>query len=201
MGTEESLRERKKLRTREDLVRASTRLIAADGLDAVSVDRIAEAAQVSTRTFFNYFRTKEDAAVGWDPREFAAMVQVVRDTPASVSDFDALIGALSARASRRQLDADEWRERMRVIAAEPRLLAYQAGRFAEMEQELVAALVARRGHDQGSDLRVAVLVAVTAAAIRTAVMRWAGESRHDLADYLQPALDQLRSGFAETPSQ
>lgn len=61
--SEIGLRERKKFATKEALGRAALDLAVERGLDAVTAESIAEAAQVSTRTFHNYFSCKEDAVL------------------------------------------------------------------------------------------------------------------------------------------
>ncbi|MFI7612119.1 TetR/AcrR family transcriptional regulator [Nonomuraea terrae] len=60
MGEEPGRRERKKQRTREALVAEAMRLFEQQGYDETTVAEIATAADVSTRTFFLHFPTKED---------------------------------------------------------------------------------------------------------------------------------------------
>lgn len=64
---EPGLRERKRLATRRAIQRAALQVVRDRGLDGATVDEIARLADVSPRTFFNYFPTKEDAILGDAP--------------------------------------------------------------------------------------------------------------------------------------
>ena len=74
MNAQESLRERKKARTRASLREHALRLFREQGYQATTVEQIAAAAEVSPSTFFRYFPTKEDVVIqdDMDTRLFAA---------------------------------------------------------------------------------------------------------------------------------
>ena len=79
------LRERKKRETRAAIHRAALELAHEGGVDALTVDAIAERAGVSPRTFFNYFPTKDDAIIGSGASDLDALATLVAARPAGES--------------------------------------------------------------------------------------------------------------------
>ena len=77
------LRERKKLATKQALALAAMKLAVQRGLENVRVEDIAAAANVSRRTFTNYFASKEEAIASLSAGRFARAAQALRDRPAS----------------------------------------------------------------------------------------------------------------------
>src|SRR5258708_2644444 len=73
--------ERKRREPRRALIDAAQRLAGERGPDQVTVEEIADAADVSVRTFFNYFQAKEDAMVGMDPAMLDAVGAAVLERP------------------------------------------------------------------------------------------------------------------------
>jgi AcrR family transcriptional regulator len=79
------LRETKKARTRLAISDAATQLFVARGFDEVTVAEIAEAADVSIKTVFNYFTTKEDLFFDRAEELIAGLERTVADRPAGVT--------------------------------------------------------------------------------------------------------------------
>ncbi|MFF5669909.1 TetR family transcriptional regulator [Streptomyces hygroscopicus] len=84
------LRERKKQRTRDAISDAAITLFVERGFNEVSVAQIAEAAEVSKRTLFAYFPTKEDLVVHRMADHETESARVVRARPAHTAPLDAL---------------------------------------------------------------------------------------------------------------
>lgn len=196
----ESLRDRKKRRTRAALVGATLRLAARKGLDQVTVEEISSAADVSTRTFFNYFASKDEAVTGSDPEAGPRLRDRVLAQPADLSPIAALKVALLAEVSDELAeDRDVWLLRKQVIGQHPELLARVFASGEEAERHLVAALAERSGLAV-TDTFPMLLTAATGAAFRVAMARWAVvDDPPPLADLLGEALDLLAAGLTTVP--
>src|SRR5580692_10431622 len=89
------LRERKKQRTRQTIVDRATRLFAERGYGETTLAEIADAAEISPSTFFNYFASKSDIMFGLlDAAAESARGRVV-DRPADESASDAVLAWLT----------------------------------------------------------------------------------------------------------
>ncbi|MFD0343838.1 TetR/AcrR family transcriptional regulator [Streptomyces sp. NPDC127117] len=95
-----SLRERKKLQTRRRLLAAATELFAERGFDKVSVAEIAEAAEVSKMTVFNYFAGKEDLVLAPMEEHVGDVARAVRDRAPGESALAAVRGQFVAAVER-----------------------------------------------------------------------------------------------------
>jgi AcrR family transcriptional regulator len=87
---EVGLRERKKRRTRQALAEAALRLFAERGYERTTVADIAAAAEVSTRTFFAYFPTREDVVFADTDERLDAMRQALAALPDGISPAQAI---------------------------------------------------------------------------------------------------------------
>lgn len=163
------LRETKKRATRARIHREAVTLALAHGVDAVTVEGIAAAAEVSPRTFFNYFATKEDAFVGADPEVVTRLAEAVASRPEGESTLTAVRHVLVDHLAALEADEELWRMRRQLAAREPALAARLAGANDRLEGALVDAAYLRVGSDPARDLRPALGARVAMAAVRAAV--------------------------------
>ncbi len=93
---DEGLRERKRRLTRHLISDAATAMFASRGFDAVKVSEIADRANVSMKTLYNYFPTKESMVLDGADELIEGLATALRDRPAGMSITDAFVGALEA---------------------------------------------------------------------------------------------------------
>jgi AcrR family transcriptional regulator len=87
-GPPEGLRERKKRAARQTIAATARRLFAARGFDAVTVAEVAAAADVSEKTVFNHFPTKEDLAFAGREEGIAQFAAAITERPPGSSVLD-----------------------------------------------------------------------------------------------------------------
>jgi AcrR family transcriptional regulator len=175
-----SLRERKKLATRRALRRAALDLIAERGFAHVTVEDIAEAADVSPRTFFNYFPSKEAALFGADTgRTEALRLRLIQQSPGETA-LEALRIVLieEARARTEELrelggDPASQLQRMRASHLDPHLGAARAAHMAMLECVVADALAERLGADPERDPYPLLLATAAMGVMRAAMSFWA----------------------------
>jgi AcrR family transcriptional regulator len=198
--TTASLRERKKEATRLALHRAVTELAATKGLDAVTVEAIADHANVSRRTFSNYFASKEEAFLYGERRRYERLLTEIRSRPASETAWQAL--RRSAHVLVRSLgDLDPvWIAQLRIVWRHPSLAAHQMGLQSTVERDVVAELTERIARQRSTDgaggdaeradvLRARVLAGTFFAAMRAAVAAWIDQQEKvDLAEVVDEAM-------------
>jgi AcrR family transcriptional regulator len=195
------LRERKKLATRRALHEAALRLVAERGLEHVSVDDTAERADVSPRTFFNYFSSKDDAVLGLDPEASGRQVDAFRDRPADETPLQALRAVQRLQAAEMAEETELWPLRLKVIDASPALVARLAGVFGESERALAEAIAARTRTRVGVDVYPTLLAGVAGVAVRTALHRWlTTDFTASLPDLVDEAWDALAAGLPAPPA-
>ena len=88
------LRERKKRQTRAAILAAAGELFEARGYEHVTVAEIADAANISVKTLFTYFRSKEDLAFADEHRLRDQLVAAIKSRPAGSSPVQAVAALL-----------------------------------------------------------------------------------------------------------
>ena len=173
------------------------RLVDERGLDRVTVEDISEAADVSPRTFFNYFATKDEAITGDQFVDDTGVRDRFVAAPPGVPVVAALLHAIGPALEKIQADQEIWCLRMRVMTANPSLVTSLLARSAQAERDLAAAIAERVGVAAGSAYPV-VAASVIGATIRAAMIRWAaGGGSRTLSDHVHEAFGVLATGLAD----
>jgi AcrR family transcriptional regulator len=197
VGERLGLRERKKRATRQSLHSQALRLVAERGFEDVTIEDIAAAADVSPRTFFNYFGSKEDVIVNPDPERVERLrAALARHTSADEQPLDiceaVLLESLEELTGRR----DEWLLRLRLVREIPALTPRFLAAYDAQEQALIQDVARRTGRDPSSDTYPVIVGSAAMSALRAAIARWgAGDGRTSLPELMREAFALLRTGL------
>jgi len=205
-GVPQGLRERKKRATRDAIAATARRLFAQRGFDAVTVAEIAVAADVSEKTVFNHFATKEDLVFAGGEARLAQLQADIANRPAGTSVLD--VFRANTEAMLDTVAAGETDDSLvvpRIVRDSPALQERLAVGWAREADTLVAAVAEATGADD--DDLVPAIVARTLAWTLITIFRatfdglLAGDDPAALAIRMRPhaarAYDQLAAGLGE----
>ncbi|MGH9041225.1 MAG: TetR family transcriptional regulator [Acidimicrobiia bacterium] len=194
---EAGLRQRKKERTRQDLARAALRLFVERGYEAVKVEDIAAAVDVSERTFFRYFTSKEEALWPDQDERRAEYAAVLAEGPAGEPVLECLRRAAVAAAITYMEPDREMLARFRLLTETPALRGYLLETLLAWEDVTAHALAERLGSGRGCQLRAQLLGSASVASFRVAVVAWvASDGQRDLRTLVVQSLDSLAADLS-----
>lgn len=185
-------RDWQKEQTRLDLAFAAFELAKTEGLANVRVPQIAAAVGVSTRTFNNYFASKEGAIVWPTTLRGVRLANNLAERPAGESLADALIEVVVGHYSpAAQVGMPEgWLDGFRtLVAAEPALHGEYLKAQAAGERALAEVIARRIGAAEG-DLEPVLIAGMAVAAERAALLHWFRQNKPNA-----PLVDNVRQAL------
>ncbi|MEU1211677.1 TetR/AcrR family transcriptional regulator [Streptomyces sp. NPDC005791] len=202
-GNGPARRSRKARRTRDALAQHAFDLVIERGLRGVTVEEIAQAADVDRRTFSRYFPSKEAAVLDTVRGDGDRINQALRERPAAESPLTAY--RLAVLDWLGDTEAEPWHLRPRVFGLlvmaeeEPTLYAAYHHIRVDAQEESVRIIAERLGVDPRQDLRPAVAVAAGAGALLAAQAAWVRGGRPAaLPEFVVQAFDALSTNLLES---
>jgi AcrR family transcriptional regulator len=160
----EGLRERKKQRTREQIIDAAMALFAERGYHATTIADIADAADVAPRTFFSYFPSKEAVVFHNVERDMDALAAALRNRLPGENAFDALRRWIDEMFDHWMAEEDEALLRKRLCREDEGLANFEGGVMARIHELLLEAIADDLDEPQDA-LRPRLVTAAAVAAL------------------------------------
>src|SRR6516165_5957692 len=196
-----SPRDRRRTKLAAQIERTALSLFVKRGISAVTVDEIADAVDISRRTFFRYFASKEDLLLGDRQPYDDSLARVVAKEQPSQSAVRMLRDILVEMSHEVEAEADTARLRLELFRKYPEEMS---GAFAQQRawNSTFTEMVAQRmGLDHSYDMRPALIVGVMMSAANVALHNWfVRGARQPLHELVETALDQTITGLAELES-
>lgn len=203
---EEGLRERKRRETRVALSQAAIRLSMQRGWENVTVDDVAAAANVSPRTFRNYFSTKAEAVAAGHGERMLRIAGELRARPAAEPLWTAITNAVASQfdvpgrggQAASAPEAKRWMERIRFLFTEPAIHAEVLKASAAAEGDLSEAIAERAGAGSADEFYPRLAAAVVIAVVGSVTERWLREGPSGpVVPLLRKAFDLVAAGLPE----
>jgi len=188
-----SRRMRKKQRTRNELLAAGDHLFSAQGFDATTTSDIAERADVSQRTLFRHFPSKEALLYGDMDDARLELREALANRPVDEPILTSLRQAMLSLAADFEVNRDRRLMQARLAATSPSVSAYsRAVLQVSWEREIIVAIAARLNVDPMKDPRPELVAGAAMSAVRIAMRQWtATEGKADFVALSMAALNAI----------
>ncbi len=164
----EGLRERKQRETRQLIAQTALNLFLQQGYDNTTLDTIAEAAGISRRTFFAYYKSKDDIILAWQTTSWQEMLDELRQVSALLTPLNAVRQIMVAHATRYQ--SQNMKALDQVMLASETLISRKQAAYAIQEAALFETLCEIWPEQAQSSLRIVAMLSV--GAMRLALEAW-----------------------------
>ena len=191
---EEGLRERKRRETLRRIAEQGLKLFLTNGYEATTLEAIAEAAGISRRTFFYYFKSKEEILLAWQDGGFTETLRAaVLEQSTKQSPLNAVKRALLDLTLRFQPDYKQTRVIERLMCANEALRIRHQAKYVEKEQAVFDALCQMWPQPKRQPaLRMVAMMSI--GAFRLAIDNWTREQgKRPISIYLKEAFADLKS--------
>ncbi|MFB9835286.1 TetR family transcriptional regulator [Actinoallomurus acaciae] len=201
-------RERKKQRTREALVDAAFRLFQEKGFEATTVEEIADEVDVSSRTFFRYFASKEDVVLTFQEEQFVTMLEALSSRPASEPVLTALRNAAvsvirACEDGQYGFDPDRFGCIQQMMESSPAVFGRSLEHGQKKQSEITRIIAERMGVDPADDLRPHVMAGLANCAFHSAFeVLAAGVAKTDrFSEVVDEVFEIMEDGLADRPEK
>jgi AcrR family transcriptional regulator len=196
MPAENGLRERKKTRTRNDIINAATRLFVTKGFDQTTMDNVAEAAEVSRSTLFRYFGNKEAMVFPHQDERLGTFIEIVSRPQASESPFATVRRGLMHMAGVFHSTREEMAVQHKIVMSSPHLQARELAFYEEWERAVRIAVVNPYAGSAERANRAKVASSAIFATVRTAMTEWLEDGcRENLVEKAERVLEFMQEGL------
>jgi AcrR family transcriptional regulator len=192
-GEAPGLRERKKERTRAQIIETAIDLFLKNGYEQTTLDDVLGAVEVSRRTFFRYFESKEDLLIAWMDQLIEVACDAVRARPPSEPPLVAIRSAIRDTLGRLyEGNLPRFVAVQRFVAKTPPVRARQSERLGHCAEAICEPLAARMNLDPQRDLAPRVLANCAIAIMECAIEAWiARDAAEDLLELVDEGFRTL----------
>lgn len=172
------------------------RLFAERGLDETTVDDIAAAADVSSRTFFRYFTSKESAAFPDHADRVADLRRRLKSRHPSSAPFVTALDVCRQSALKFFDDPDLYRTRYQLVRSVPALRDFERIADAAYEEVIAEFIVEETAAGPLAILMAKAFAASVVSVVNYALEVWATEEDGDAPGVLEAGLQMVGTLFS-----